>query len=203
MADAFNGIGKVVAIEHLTLDGVYQAPARPDEDLRDGFPYGGWSNPTNEQEAMQEVIGKQMSRGGSLLAGSKTYEDLYGVWPKRPANPMSDALNHVEKFVASRNPTYPLPWQNSTLLKGDAADAVAKLKKERAETLVVFGSGVLVASLAQRGLVDEFVLMIHPLVLGKGRRLFEHHTAVTKLELVDSVTASTGVIIGTYRVART
>ena len=190
-------MSKVVAIEHVTLDGVMQAPARPDEDTRDGFEYGGWARAGNDP-AMIKAMGARMGDAWSLLVGRTTYEDFADVWPKRPPNPFTDALNAVQKFVASTTLTEPLPWQNSTLLKGDGADAVARLKKQHDKTMVIFGSGLLVQSLARRKLIDEFVLQIHPLVLGKGRRLFSDGSSFTNFSLVDSVTVSTGVIIATY-----
>ncbi|WP_179414397.1 dihydrofolate reductase family protein [Mucilaginibacter sp. E4BP6] len=189
---------KVVAIEHLTLDGVYQAPARIDEDVRDGFKHGGWSKAGNDPK-MQEVIGKQMSGGWSLLAGRTTYEDLYEAWPiRQPASPMTQALTSVKKFVACHDSNYKLSWENSTILAGEASETVAKLKKEHGKTLVIFGSGMLVRSLMQHGLVDEFVLMIHPLVLGEGRRLFDNETLFTNFNLTNAVNTNTGVIIATY-----
>jgi dihydrofolate reductase len=194
-------MSKVVAIEHLTLDGVMQGPARPDEDTRDGFEYGGWAAARNDP-AMMEVLGARMGSSWSLLVGRTTYEDFAKVWPNQPKpNPFTEALNNVKKFVASTTLTEPLPWQNSTLLKGDAADTVAKLKKEHDKTLVIFGSGVLVQSLMRRDLIDEYVLQIHPLVLGKGRRLFPDGSPLTNFSLVDSVTTATGVIIATYPLA--
>ncbi len=194
-------MSKVMVIEHLTLDGVMQGPARPDEDRRDGFEYGGWGVAGNDP-LMQQVLGARMGGSWSLLVGRITYEDLYGFWPKQPKpNPMSEALNNVEKFVASTTLTEPLPWQNSTLLKGDVADAVATLEAEHGKTLVVFGSGELVQSLMRRDLIDEYVLQIHPLVLGTGRHLFPDGSPLTKLNLVDAVTTATGVIIATYRPA--
>lgn len=192
-------MSKVVVIEHLTLDGVMQGPARPDEDRRDGFEYGGWGATAGNDPAMQKVIGTRMGSSWSLLVGRTTYEDLASFWPNQPQpNPFTEVLNKVEKFVASTTLTEPLAWQNSTLLKGDAADAVAKLKEEHDKTLVIFGSGALIQSLMRRDLIDEYVLQIHPLVLGKGRRLFPDGSPLTKLSLVDSVTTATGVIIETY-----
>ena len=194
-------MSKVVVIEHLTLDGVMQGPARPDEDRRDGFEYGGWGAAAYDP-AMQKVIGARMGSSWSLLVGRTTYEDFAKVWPNQPQpNPFTEALNNAEKFVASTTLAEPLPWQNSTLLKVDATDAVAKLKKDHDKTLVIFGSGVLVQSLMRRDLIDEYVLQIHPLVLGKGRRLFPNGSPLTKFSLVDSVTTGTGVIIATYRPA--
>lgn len=194
-------MGKVVTIEHVTLDGVMQGPARPDEDSRDGFEYGGWATARSDP-AMQAVLGARMGSAWALLVGRTTYEDFASVWPNRPRpNPMAEALDAVEKFVASTTLAEPLPWRNSTLLKGDAGDAVAALKREQDRTLVIFGSGVLVQSLMRRRLIDEFVLQIHPLVLGKGRRLFPDGGALATLNLIDSVAMSTGVIIATYQPA--
>jgi dihydrofolate reductase len=112
-------------------------------------------------------------------------------------------LNNVQKYVASRTLRAPLPWSNSTLLEGDAADAVARLKEQPGMDLVVLGSGELVESLMRRELVDEYVLLIHPLVLGSGRRLFPDGSPVAALRLVDTVATTTGVVIATYRPAET
>jgi dihydrofolate reductase len=192
-------MGKVIAIEHLTLDGVMQAPGHPDEDPRDGFEHGGWAN-ERQDPAMQEAMGARMSSAWALLAGRTTYERFADYWPKQEPNPFTEALNRVQKYVASTTLTEPLPWQNSILLKGDAADAVPTLKGELDENLVVFGSGVLVRSLTSRDLVDEFLLLIHPIVLGSGRRLFaDTGSDPSAFELVDSATTGTGVIIATYR----
>ena len=194
-------MGKVIVIEHLTLDGVMQAPGHPDEDSRDGFQHGGWAN-RSQDPAMQEVMGAHMSSAWSLLAGRTTYERFADYWPKQAPNPFTEALNRVQKYVASTTLTEPLPWQHSTLLKGDAADAVARLKEDLDENLVVFGSGVLVRSLLPRNLVDEFVLLIHPLVLGSGRRLFPSSGSdLFAFRLIDSATTATGVMIGTYQPA--
>lgn len=189
---------KIVVIEHVTLDGVMQAPAKPDEDTRDGFDYGGWAM-ANSDPAMQQVMGARMGASWSLLAGRVTYENFAKVWPNAPQpNPFTEILNRVEKFVVSSTLREPLPWANSILLKGEGAAAVANLKQKHDKTLIIFGSGVLVHSLMLKDLVDEYVLQIHPLVLGKGHRLFGEAPA-TKLNLVDSVTTSTGVVIATYQ----
>jgi dihydrofolate reductase len=194
-------MGKVIVIEHLTLDGVMQAPGTIEEDPRDGFQYGGWAN-RSQDPAMQEVLSASMSSTWSLLAGRTTYEQFADYWPKQAPNPIAEALDRADKYVASTTLTEPLAWQNSTLLKGDAADAVSRLKEELPENLVVFGSGVLVRSLLPRNLVDELVLMIHPLVLGSGRRLFlDSGSDLSAFRLVDSATTATGVIIATYQPA--
>jgi dihydrofolate reductase len=186
-------VGKLTVVEHVTLDGVMQAPARADEDERDGFAHGGWGIPGND-DVMGSVLGKRMGVGGAMLLGRRTYEDFYRVWPARKDNPYTEVLNRARKYVASRTLREPLPWENSVLV--DDAGAVAAIK-EREEGLTVLGSGELTRSLARLGLVDEYLLMIHPVVLGAGRRLFEGISE--NLRLVDDVTTTTGVVIATYR----
>ena len=188
----------VVAIEHVTLDGVMQAPGRADEDTRGGFVHGGWGQ-ANADEVMGGVMGERMDREGSLLLGRRTYEDFYGFWPHQTDNPYTEVLNNTRKYVASNTLRDPLPWRNSTLLSGDAADAVAELTHQPGGDLGVLGSGELVRSLMRRDLVDELVLMIHPLVLGSGRRLFDDTSESSELRLVDSVSTTTGVLIATYQ----
>jgi dihydrofolate reductase len=191
---------KVVAVEHLSLDGVYQAPGRSDEDSRGNFKHGGWSVPGDDPK-MQEIISRYMTGGWSLLVGRITYEHLYEAWHVRqPAHPMTRALTNVQKFVATRDRGYQLPWENSTLLAGDAGETVAHLKAEHDKTLVTFGSGVLVGSLMERGLIDELVLMIHPVVLGDGLRFFAE-APLTTFALIDEVTTGTGVVVSTYQLA--
>jgi dihydrofolate reductase len=191
-------MAKVVVTNHLTLDGVMQAPGRPDEDLRGGFEHGGWAQPGID-EVMGRVMGERMARGGPLLFGRRTYEDFYAYWPNQKDNPYTEVLDKAQKYVASTTLTEPLPWSNSTLLADDVTDAVSKLKKQSAKDIGVLGSGELVQSLMRRDLVDEFVLMIHPLVLGSGRRLFPEGGPHAALRLVDTVTTTTGVVIATYR----
>src|SRR5947209_2658651 len=188
-------MSKVVVFMNLTLDGVMQAPGRPDEDRRGGFEHGGWAIPYATMEAAEE----SMSYTGALLLGRRTYEDFYAVWPNRTDNPFTAVLNNTQKYVASNTLSEPLSWSNSTLLKGDAAEAVARLKQEPGKDFVVMGSGVLVQSLMRRNLVDEYVLLIHPLILGSGRRLFPDGGAFAALRLVDTKTTTTGVVIATYQ----
>lgn len=194
-------MSKITVFEIVTLDGVMQAPARPDEDTRGGFEYGGWAVRYND-EVMGRVAAEGMSAEGALLLGRRTYEDFYAVWPKRTdGNPFTEVLNRRQKYVVSRTLQEPLPWVNSTLLKGDLAEAVAQLKQQDAGNLFVLGSGELVASLTRLHLVDQYILLIHPLVLGTGRRLFGDGIVPTELTLVDTRITTTGVIIATYQLA--
>ncbi len=191
---------KIVVFISLTLDGVIQAPGRPDEDRRGGFEYGGWGLPYADPE-MGKAAGESMATTGGLLFGRRTYEDFYSVWPNRTDNPFTEVLNNTQKYVASRTLKEPLAWMNSTLLKGDAVDAVARLKHQPGKDIVVLGSGELVQSLMRGRLIDRYVLLIHPLILGSGRRLFTDTGSRAALELIDTKTTSTGVVIATYQAA--
>jgi dihydrofolate reductase len=187
---------KLVAFISLTLDGVMQAPGRPDEDTRGGFAHGGWAVPYGD-EVLGRVMAEAMAAGGPLLLGRRTYEDFYGFWPRQRDNPISEVLAATQKYVASRTLVEPLLWRNSTLLDGDAVDAVARLKQQPGKDLTILGSGDLLGSLIRHDLVDEYELLIHPLVLGSGRRLFPDGV-VTTLELIEVVPTTTGVLIATY-----
>jgi dihydrofolate reductase len=191
---------KVVVFTSVALDGVMQAPGRPDEDTRGGFAHGGWAVPYGD-EVMARVAAEGMAEAGPLLLGRRTYKEFYGFWPRQAANPFTETLVRAEKLVASTTLRGPLPWRNSQLLEGDAAEAVAALKRQQGQDLTVLGSGELVQSLWRRDLVDRYVLQIHPLVLGTGRRLFPDGGPSASLRLVDSVTTTTGVVIATYETA--
>jgi dihydrofolate reductase len=190
---------KIIVFMSVTLDGVIQAPARADEDVRGGFAHGGWATPYADP-MMGRAAGESMATTGAILLGRRTYEDFYSVWPNRKDNPYTEVLNNTLKYVASTTLKEPLPWMNSKLLEGDAAEAVAKLKEQPGKDIVVLGSGVLVESLMRRGLIDTYMLLIHPLVLGSGRRLFNEGQAAP-LRLVDSKTTTKGVVIATYEPA--
>ena len=191
---------RLIVVNNLTLDGVMQAPGRPDEDTRDGFVHGGWGAPYGD-EVMGRVMGERMARPGALLLGRRTYEDFASYWPKQTDNPFTPLLNERRKYVASTTLKEPLPWSNSTLLSGDAVRAVAELKEQGDEDLAVLGSGELTRSLMRHDLIDEYLLSIHPLLLGSGRRLFPDDATITKLRLVDVTPTTTGVLIATYQPA--
>jgi dihydrofolate reductase len=194
-------MGNLVVFESLTLDGVMQAPGRPDEDRRGGFEHGGWAQPYFDP-VMGNMAAEGMAKGGAVLLGRRTYQDFASFWPNQTDdNPFTPVLNNLQKYVASTTLEEPLPWINSTLLKGDAAEAVARLKGELDQDLVVLGSGELVHSLMRGNLVDQYVLLIHPLILGTGRRLFIDGGSFAALRLVDTRTTTTGVVIATYRPA--
>lgn len=197
-------MSRIVAVESISLDGVMQAPGRADEDTRDGFRHGGWAVPYAD-----EVLGKHMAtsmaESGSLLLGRRTYEDFHGYWPHQSAdNPYARVLDETTKYVVSNTLTEPLPWRNSVLLAGDAAESVARLRERPGKDIVVLGSGELLRTLTRHDLVDEYLLLIHPIVLGAGRRLFPAGDTAEgagrrPLRLVDSVTTGTGVVLATYR----
>jgi dihydrofolate reductase len=190
-------MSKIVVIENLTLDGVMQAPGRPDEDPRGGFRHGGWALPYSDA-VLGSFMAERMATTRALVLGRRTYEDFAGFWPKQTDNPYTEVLDNTTKYVASSTLAEPLPWGNSELLDGDAADALARLKEEPGGELVVLGSGELTRSLMRRGLIDEFILLVHPLVLGQGRRLFPDEGPPATLRLVDSRGTTTGVVIATY-----
>jgi dihydrofolate reductase len=191
-------MSNVVVINHVTLDGVMQSPGRPDEDTRGGFRHGGWASSNADDQVVAATYARVEEGGGlRLLLGRRSYEDMLGYWNTQDS-PFKDGLNNAPKYVASRTLREPLPWPNSTLLHGDAAAAVAGLKRELSGDLTVMGSGALVHTLMRAGLVDEYLLFIHPLVLGTGRRLFGDSSSPASLRLIQGTTTPTGVVIARY-----
>ena len=189
----------IEVVNHVTLDGVMQAPAGPDEDRRGGFEHGGWAVPYFD-EVQGRYMGERMSRGGGgrLLLGRWTYEKFKDAWQKQPEdNPIRQVLEASTKYVVSRSPTA-LGWQNSVLLEGDAVETVRDLKAREDGNIVILGSGELVQALLPHGLIDAFLLTIHPLVLGSGRRLFAGEGALAKFTLVEAKPTTTGVLIARY-----
>ena len=190
-------MGKIVVINNVTLDGVTQGLGRPDEDTRGGFEHGGWGIPYADQ-LQGETMAKSMAETRGILLGRRTYEDFYSYWPKQADNPYTEVLNQTPKYVASTTATEPLPWQNSTLLSGDLGAEVAALRDRTDGAIAVLGSRELVRWLAEQDLVDEYLMLIHPLVLGSGTRLFPKNGPRRALRLTDAVVTTTGVVIATY-----
>jgi dihydrofolate reductase len=192
-------MGNVVVICNLTRDGVMQAPGHPEEDPRDGFTHGGWAAPYSA-DAMGRVMAERSGRQGAMLFGRRTYQRFASFWPAQPDNPFTDVLNKIQKYVVSTTLSSPLPWVNSTLLTGDLGDSVTALKTSEPERdLIILGSGVLIGSLLSQQLIDEFILLFHPLVLGSGRRLFPDGGPGAEFRLTSAVGTTTGVVICSYR----
>jgi dihydrofolate reductase len=190
---------KVIADEFMTLDGVIQAPGQKDEDTTGGFQHGGWHVGYFDDIAQRWVVESVVKAGGFLL-GRRTYEIFAAHWPNASEEEqvLAEPLGTKPKYVASRTLAEPLEWQNSRVLQGDVAEAVATLKQEDGEDLHVIGSSELVQTLFERDLVDEFRVMIDPVVVGGGKRLFRDDGGLRPLRLVDSQVTTTGVIIATY-----
>lgn len=190
----------LVVNEFLTLDGVMQAPGAPDEDRSGGFEHGGWQL-SYFDDIFAETVTGGLAEAGCLVLGRKTWEIFAAYWPTAPAEEQAFAepLNSMPKYVASRTLREPLAWSNSTVIAGDVADGVRRLKAEPGKDLQVIGSGDLCQTLIAEDLVDEYRLMIHPLVLGSGSRLFRDGNPRRPLGLVDTKPTTKGVLIATYR----
>jgi dihydrofolate reductase len=182
----------------VTLDGVVQSLGRPDEDTRGGFTHGGWGQRYND-EVMGREMATAMARPGDMLFGRRTWQDFITAWGRRTdGNPFTTQMNAATKYVVSRTLEDAGAWPNSILLRGDAASAVAELKAEPGGDLGIIGSASLVRSLHAAGLIDRYTLLICPLTLGSGTRLFEGPGPLTEFDLSRSVTTTTGVIIAHY-----
>ncbi len=192
-------MAKVIVINWVSLDGVMQGPGSAEEDPRDGFSHGGWAAPYSDEATMAKM-GERMAHEHAFLFGRRTYEELLASW-NRQGGPFKDALNQTPKFVASSDGATRLEWPNSTLLHGDVPAAVTELKQSSSANLVIMGSGVLIGSLMAADVIDEYLLMIAPVMLGAGRRLFPAGTQAP-LRLLDNSSASTGVVIAAYAPAR-
>jgi dihydrofolate reductase len=190
---------KVIVNEFMTLDGVVQAPGGADEDPSGGFEHGGWHMPYMDEVAQKEVL-EGINEAGGFLLGRRTYEIFAGYWPNAPDEEqvIAEPLNSKPKYVASTTLSEPLEWQNSTVLDGDVAEAVPALKQEDGGDLHVIGSSELVRTLMANDLVDELRVMIDPLVVGGGKRVFNDDGALRPWRLVDSQVTTTGAILATY-----
>lgn len=192
---------KIVVGTFLTLDGVMQAPGDSKEDIEGGFKKGGWQMPYFDADA-GKIMDESMAETKAMLLGRKTYQIFAAYWPTAPADdPMAQQMNNMPKYVASKT-LKKLDWNNSTLIGKNLAQDVAKLKQDGTGVISVIGSGVLAQSLMKLGLVDEYTLWFHPLVLGGGKRLFADGVVPLNLKLVDTRTTGSGILVLTYRPAQ-
>jgi dihydrofolate reductase len=194
---------RIVVNEFMSLDGVVQAPGGPDEDRDGGFANGGWSAPYFDVEVMGAAINAGMEDADALLFGRRTWTTMAAAWPGRAGDPYADQMNAIKKYVVSRTLTEDdLTWNNTTLIPGDRAAAeVAALRERDGRDVLIWGSASLATALLAEGLVDELNLMIEPILLGGGKRIFPEDGSARPLELVNCVTTGTGVQLCTYRPA--
>ena len=192
---------RLVVSEFMSLDGVVQAPGGPAEDTDGGFAHGGWSMPYFDPDVMGSAIDETMSGTEALLFGRRTWQAMATAWPERSGDPFADRMNAIPKYVVSRTLTQEdLTWANSTLLPAeDVEGAVRRLRQRDGGDLQVMGSATLVRTLVRHDLVDEYRLMLEPILLGGGKRLFPDDGEARPLELVATTTSATGVLVCTYR----
>ena len=193
---------RVVVNEFMSLDGVVQAPGGPEEDTDGGFAHGGWSHPYFDVEVMGAAVGEGMNTADALLFGRRTWQGMAAAWPERAGDPYADQMNAIKKYVASRTLTQDdMSWNSTLLSPSDAVGDVAALREQDGGDMVVWGSASFVTALLSAGLVDELMLMIEPVLLGGGKRIFPDDGMARPLELVKCVTTGTGVQLCTYRPA--
>ena len=194
---------RIIVSDFMSLDGVVQAPGGAEEDTEGGFQHGGWSMPYFDPEGMGAAIGEAMESTEALLFGRRTWRVMADAWPGRAGDPFANRMNEIPKYVASRTLTQDdLDWSNTTLLPAaDAIGAVRELHARPGGDLQIMGSSSFASQLVAAGLVDEFCLMVEPILLGGGKRLFPDDGTARPLELVSVKNASTGVLICTYRPA--
>ncbi|MGH4011028.1 MAG: dihydrofolate reductase family protein [Pseudonocardiaceae bacterium] len=195
---------QIILSDFMSLDGVVQAPGGREEDTDGGFSHGGWSMQYFDPEAMGPVFDEALAAAEALLFGRRTWQTMAAAWPGRAGDPFADRMNEIPKYVASRTLSQDdLTWSGSTLLAADdAIGAVRELRARDGKGLLVMGSPSLATQLVEHDLVDEYLLMIEPILLGGGKRVFPQDGQARLLELVSTTTASTGVLICTYRSAR-
>jgi dihydrofolate reductase len=186
---------KLVVFNNLTMDGVTQAPMARDEDTRGGFEHGGWAAPFNAMQSPQ--AGESLGNFGALLMGRRTYDIFYNYFPKHPDNPFTERLTNMQKYVASTKLPDPLPWENSTLIR-NVPEEVAALKAQPDNNLITWGSSVLIQTLIRHNLIDRYILLIHPCVLGSGLRLFPDGGEPASLKLISAKATDNGVAVVTY-----
>jgi dihydrofolate reductase len=191
---------RVVVYEFMSLDGVVQAPGGSEEDTESGFAHGGWSAPYFDPEVMGAVIGRSMTTTEALLFGRRTWQGMAAAWPQRAGDPYADQMNAIGKYVVSRTLTPDdLTWNTTLLSADDAVGDIAELRRREGGDLLIWGSASLVSTLLAEGQIDELNLLIEPILLGGGKRIFPEDGVARPLQLVSSVTAATGVLVCTYR----
>jgi len=197
---------RLIISEFISLDGVTQAPGGAEEDTDDGFAHGGWSGPFFDPEVMGPAIGEVMDRTEALLYGRRTWEGMAAAWPERAGDPFADQMNSLPKYVASRTlaaDEAASRWNNTTLLQGDGIEAIRELRAGGGDGgLQVWGSASLVRQLVENDLVDEYLLMIEPILLGGGKTIHPADRQARTLELVSVTPAKTGVLVCSYRPVR-
>ena len=196
---------KIIITDFISLDGVVQAPGGPEEDTEGGFKNGGWSHPFFDEEVMGPAIDAALNESDALVFGRLTWQNMAAAWPGRAGDPFADQMNSIEKYVASRTLSAEdaaARWNNTTLIEGDAIEAIRGLK-EGGKTLQMWGSSDLARQVVAAGLVDEYRLMIEPILLGGGKSVFPTDGEARTLELVEVKQAKTGTLVCTYRAAAT
>jgi dihydrofolate reductase len=196
-------MGKLIVAEWMSLDGVVQGPSSPDEDTEGGFAHGGWHTDYFDDGAMRWTL-ENVSNAAAYLLGRRTYEIFAAHWPNAgdDEQAFAEPLNTRPKYVASTTLAEPLEWQNASLLKGETEEAVRALKTEVSGDVLVVGSTVLVRTLLAHNLVDDFRLMVDPLIIGSGKRLFGDDGDLRRLELVEAQPTTTGAVLATYTASR-
>lgn len=186
---------KVVVFNNLTLDGVIQAPTSREEDQSGGFELGGWAAPYNAMQSRE--AGESLTSFGSLLMGRRTYDIFADYYPKHPDNPFTETLTNMQKYVASTTLREPLLWANSTVIR-DVPNEVTALKAQPGDDIIVWGSSILIQMLIEHNLIDRYILLVHPIVLGSGKRLFPDGGIFAKLRLISAKMTDDGVAVVTY-----
>jgi dihydrofolate reductase len=196
---------QITLIDFMSLDGVVQAPGGPEEDTDNGFAHGGWSHPYMDPEVMGAHIGGVMERSEALLFGRRTWQGMAAAWPGRAGDPFADQMNAIDKYVASRSlsDNDVSAWSNSHLLPADdAIGAIRELRERDGGAIQIWGSASLAAQLIEHDLVDEYHVLLEPILLGGGKRVFPADGAARPLELISATPAATGTIVCVYRPAR-
>jgi dihydrofolate reductase len=199
---------RIILIDFISVDGVVQAPGGPDEDNDGGFRHGGWSGPYFDPDSMGPVIGQVMERTDALLFGRRTWDGMAAAWPDRAGDPFADQMNAIAKYVVSHTLSaddVSSRWSNTTLLNADGGDGIDAIRALRASggdgALQIWGSATVARQLVENDLVDEYWLLLEPILLGGGKSIFPTDGQARPLELISVTQASTGVLICAYRPA--